>query len=261
MVVVVRVQPAAEMCVCVCVFVRAQAALGAMSCILCGWLQVAVKVLDGDAVLRRESATGLCLEALLGEQLKHPNVVATLAWAVVTGKVRLGTAAALIKAEKGRHVHLLIAFNIPTCCSDGVGGVCINGCWLLQDRIPRAQKLWGETLDSGRPSVAHTQEQQSEMDHQGMSRQSSDESWASEAYDDYGMASVMEGQTWLVMEFMDKGCLQVGSHAEHPWSCMNAQMDSLLCSCAALAGQASISAVLGHSCGKAAVNSCTPVCG
>lgn len=51
-------------------------------------LQVAVKVLDGEAVLRREAATGLCLEALVGEQLKHPNVVSTLAWAVVTGKVR-----------------------------------------------------------------------------------------------------------------------------------------------------------------------------
>jgi hypothetical protein len=49
-------------------------------------LQVAVKVLEGDAVLRRD-AYGLCLEALLGERFKHPNVVATHAFAVVTGKV------------------------------------------------------------------------------------------------------------------------------------------------------------------------------
>jgi hypothetical protein len=40
-------------------------------------------------VLRREAATGLCLEALLGEKLRHPNVISTLAWAVVTGKVSL----------------------------------------------------------------------------------------------------------------------------------------------------------------------------
>jgi hypothetical protein len=37
-------------------------------------------------VLRRD-AYGLCLEALLGERFKHPNVVATHAFAVVTGKV------------------------------------------------------------------------------------------------------------------------------------------------------------------------------
>lgn len=64
----------------------------------CVGVQVAVKVLDGDAVLRRESATGLCLEALLGEQLKHPNVVSTLAWAVVTGQVSLGTATGHVSA-------------------------------------------------------------------------------------------------------------------------------------------------------------------
>jgi hypothetical protein len=32
--------------------------------------QVAVKVLDGHAVLRRDETTGFCLEALLSEQLK-----------------------------------------------------------------------------------------------------------------------------------------------------------------------------------------------
>lgn len=49
--------------------------------------QVAVKVLESDSVLRREAMTGLCLEALLGEKFKHPNIISTLAWAVVTGKV------------------------------------------------------------------------------------------------------------------------------------------------------------------------------
>lgn len=44
-------------------------------------------MLDGNAVLRRQEATGLCLEALLGEQLMHPNIVATMAWAVIIGKV------------------------------------------------------------------------------------------------------------------------------------------------------------------------------
>jgi choline-glycine betaine transporter len=50
-------------------------------------LQVAVKVLDGHAVVRRDEATGFCLEALLSESLRHPNVVRTLAWAVVVGEV------------------------------------------------------------------------------------------------------------------------------------------------------------------------------
>jgi hypothetical protein len=115
--------------------------------------QVAVKVLDSDSILRREAATGLCLEALLGKQFRwvwlavrgcaagcvsghcpirgckfgqlmlswnpekrelttpvphprppppppstsccrccvclprHPNIITTLAWAIVTGKV------------------------------------------------------------------------------------------------------------------------------------------------------------------------------
>jgi hypothetical protein len=42
----------------------AAAAAAAMS------LQVAVKVLDGHAVLRRDETTGFSLEALLSEQLK-----------------------------------------------------------------------------------------------------------------------------------------------------------------------------------------------
>lgn len=33
------------------------------------------------------AVSGLCLEALLGEKFRHPNIVSTLAWAVVTGKV------------------------------------------------------------------------------------------------------------------------------------------------------------------------------
>lgn len=49
---------------------------------------VAVKVLEPDAVARRDPATGACLEAVLSEGLSHPNVVRTLAWRVVTGEVR-----------------------------------------------------------------------------------------------------------------------------------------------------------------------------
>lgn len=43
-----------------------------------------------------------------------------------------------------------------------------------------------------------------------MSR-SSIQSLANDSYEEYGMSSIIEGQTWLVMEFMDKGCLQVGA--------------------------------------------------
>lgn len=37
---------------------------------LCRVLQVAVKVLESDSVIRREAVTGLCLEALLGEKFR-----------------------------------------------------------------------------------------------------------------------------------------------------------------------------------------------
>jgi hypothetical protein len=81
-----------------------------------------VKVLDGDAVLRRDAASGLCLEALLGQQLQHPNIVRTMAWAVITGEVRT--------QQKSLHMLLLVlqllrlAFGHVsgrTCCSRFVG--------------------------------------------------------------------------------------------------------------------------------------------
>jgi hypothetical protein len=39
--------------------------------------QVAVKVLDGHAVLRRDETTGFCLEALLSQQLKVRGCIET----------------------------------------------------------------------------------------------------------------------------------------------------------------------------------------
>jgi len=53
--------------------------------------RVAVKVLDPEDALCRDAATGAALEATLGERLRHPNVVQTLAW----GVVEAGSAAAL----------------------------------------------------------------------------------------------------------------------------------------------------------------------
>jgi hypothetical protein len=50
-------------------------------------LQVAVKVLDSNAIAKRDLATGLSLEGLLTENLNHPNIVRTLAWAVISGLV------------------------------------------------------------------------------------------------------------------------------------------------------------------------------
>ena len=49
-----------------------------------------MKVLDSDAVLRRDLASGLSLEALLSSELHHPNIITTFTWAEVHGKVRKG---------------------------------------------------------------------------------------------------------------------------------------------------------------------------
>jgi serine/threonine protein kinase/GAF domain-containing protein len=53
--------------------------------------RVAVKVLDPEDVGKCDETTGAALEATLGERLRHPNVVQTLAW----GVVEAGSAAAL----------------------------------------------------------------------------------------------------------------------------------------------------------------------
>ncbi|KAI8472786.1 MAG: hypothetical protein J3K34DRAFT_519492 [Monoraphidium minutum] len=51
--------------------------------------KVAVKVIDGDAVLRRDPETGASLEAVLSLSLAHPNIARTLAWRTVHGEHRL----------------------------------------------------------------------------------------------------------------------------------------------------------------------------
>jgi hypothetical protein len=56
----------------------------------CACLQVAVKVLDANAITRRDALTGLSLEVLLAERLRHPFIVNTKAWALVHGQVRGG---------------------------------------------------------------------------------------------------------------------------------------------------------------------------
>jgi len=48
---------------------------------------VAVKVLEADAVTRRDPVTGVSMEAVLSVTLSHPNVVHTLQWRVMHGDV------------------------------------------------------------------------------------------------------------------------------------------------------------------------------
>ena len=38
-----------------------------------------------------------------------------------------------------------------------------------------------------------------------------DDFWTADEFEESGSSSIFEGQTWLVMEYMDKGCLQVGA--------------------------------------------------
>ena len=44
-------------------------------------------MLDSNSIAKRDQATGLSLEGLLTENLKHPNIVRTMAWAVINGHV------------------------------------------------------------------------------------------------------------------------------------------------------------------------------
>jgi hypothetical protein len=80
-------------------------------------------VLDGADVLRRDAATGVSLEAVLASGLKHPSVVATHAWAVVTGKVR-------VPGARGTGGGDLIRCGQPCMCAPHQGGgavVCLGG--------------------------------------------------------------------------------------------------------------------------------------
>eukprot|EP00775_Hariotina_reticulata_P009524 gene9524-9688_t len=152
--------------------------------------KVAVKVLDGHAVVRRDETTGFCLEALLSESLRHPNIVRTLAWAVVVG----------------------------------------------EGRLPERQKLWGETLNPSKPSIAQNRAQAAAAggapadkgvgdapmlvnnsgmpatvpamsDAEQMLQAQLREDDADED-DSCADSDVRGGQTWMVMEYCDKGCLQ-----------------------------------------------------
>jgi hypothetical protein len=108
--------------------------------------QVAVKVLDGPDVLRREPATGLSLEALLGAGLKHPALVATLAWAVVAGKVRV---AGWMCVCVGGESRLMPRGSLPHPCV--VSSHCVNGATVslthTQGQLPARVQVWGHTLD------------------------------------------------------------------------------------------------------------------
>ena len=88
-----------------------------------------MKVLDGDAVLRRDASSGLCLEALLGQTLQRPNIVRTMAWAVITGEVRVGCR---LVADLGCFCCCCFQHFRPPCIADCCGkccGVLVSRSW------------------------------------------------------------------------------------------------------------------------------------
>ncbi|WIA09457.1 hypothetical protein OEZ85_008858 [Tetradesmus obliquus] len=181
--------------------IKIQIAAGSMGRVFRGeyfGTKVAVKVLDGDAVLRRDASSGLCLEALLGQTLQHPNIVRTMAWAVITG----------------------------------------------EERLPHAERLWGESLEPSKPSVAlnrmcssQAAESTAAAEAPALAAGSAGDaavdtasagangcSSCGSAGDTPVMAAsagadgcashdsteqcMLEGQTWMVLEYCDQGCLQ-----------------------------------------------------
>jgi hypothetical protein len=92
-------------------------------------VQVAVKVLDGADVLRRDAASGLSLEALLSSGLKHPGVVATMAWAVVSGKVRAWRESPTLGVKGYLGLWSVILVSHLKMCS-------CSACWLALWRGP-----------------------------------------------------------------------------------------------------------------------------
>lgn len=181
--------------------IKNQIAAGSMGRVFRGeyfGTKVAVKVLDGDAVLRRDASSGLCLEALLGQTLQHPNIVRTMAWAVITG----------------------------------------------EERLPHAERLWGESLEPSKPSIALNHMRSSPAADSTAAAEApalaagsagsapvSTASAGANGCASYGSAGgtpimaasagadgcashdsaeqcMLEGQTWMVLEYCDRGCLQ-----------------------------------------------------
>lgn len=114
--------------------------------------KVAVKVLESEAVTRRDPATGASLEAVLSRGLCHPNIVQTLAWKEVRGQARAPRASNELVGES---------------MSPAVG----------PKQPPRA------------PAGAHLPFEEHQHEAQDQDQE-------------------QDAQTWMVLEFCDKGCLQ-----------------------------------------------------
>eukprot|EP00879_Flechtneria_rotunda_P001352 GHRR01001502.1.p1 GENE.GHRR01001502.1~~GHRR01001502.1.p1 ORF type:complete len:1180 (+),score=462.14 GHRR01001502.1:255-3794(+) len=167
--------------------------------------KVAVKVLDGSAVLRRDEVTGFSLEALLSERLNHPNVVRTLAWAVVTGEGRL---------PKRQQVW-------GETLDPDKPSIVQNKAHINKEPVAAAAALFGVRPTAAEVSPAGPQQQLQQAaaaaagvlaavggganPQQGVSATELEGNVADEASDE---DMVLGGQTWMVMEFCDKGCLQ-----------------------------------------------------
>lgn len=134
-------------------------AIGVVFC--CATLQVAVKVLDSNAITRRDALTGLSLEVLLAERLRHPFIVNTKAWALVHGQVRgmllcgppcalpavcipsstsccLPTYSSTALAQTTPHLPLQYRHT-----ADCYHCLCAAHPWMCRGRCRRARHAWG----------------------------------------------------------------------------------------------------------------------
>jgi hypothetical protein len=174
--------------------------------------------------LRRDAATGVSLEALLASGLKHPSVVATHAWAVVTGNGQLPA-----RVQVWGHTLDSSKPNIP---------LNRNSAPLPQQQQQQQRRRRRRKPDlapsSAEPLYAKGNSSSSSSSSSaafeadalaaaggvvGTGDDSSDESSEEEheSSSSSGGADLAQligaGQTWLIMEFCDKGCLQVWGSA------------------------------------------------
>ncbi|WIA44433.1 hypothetical protein OEZ86_007193 [Tetradesmus obliquus] len=170
--------------------------------------KVAVKVLDGHAVLRRDETTGFCLEALLSEQLKHPNIVRTLAWAVVTGKGKLPARQQVwgetLDPDKPSVDTIAAAVAGANCRgSNGAAAAGANGA-----AKPRGNNPYDNLMQLGTPGTPAATAAPGVTN--CVSNGVAAGGYADGMDDDEGPRDedVTAGQTWMVLEYCDKGCLQ-----------------------------------------------------
>ncbi|KAI8472537.1 MAG: kinase-like domain-containing protein [Monoraphidium minutum] len=127
---------------------------------------VAVKVLEAAAVTHRDPHTGACYEAVLSKSLAHPNIVATLAWAVVRGEAQVP------RPEGGQS---LVGESLEMAWSPGAGSYASAAAAAAPAAAPPPPAPPPPAVGW---AVSHDAEESE------------------------------EGQTWIVQEFCDKGCLQ-----------------------------------------------------